>query len=175
MKKKICILLAMVIFFGLLCGCSAIMSNDPNETTLSTTESTTYEITTSIESTSESTTEQITTTASIVQTTKKQTKASTTKRITETQKQTATAKPSTSQATHCTTKDNHSIACGDMGKWFESRSEVQSYVDSVKAKYYNQYNNGEITWEDYISKAPTGYECWSCSCCGKWTGNFKYR
>ena len=86
-----------------------------------------------------------------------------------------TTKPSTSQTTHCTNKDSHSIDCGDMGKWFNSRSEVQSYVDSVTSKYYNQYNNGEITWEDYISKAPSGYECWSCSHCGKYTGNFKYR
>lgn len=70
---------------------------------------------------------------------------------------------------------NHSMGVGNIGRWFNSRSEVQSYVDSVKARYYNQYNNGEITWEEYISKAPSGYECWSCSHCGKWTGNFKYR
>lgn len=65
--------------------------------------------------------------------------------------------------------------CGSIGKWFDNRSEVQKYVDTVKSEYYSQYNNGEITWEEYISKAPTGYECWSCSHCGKWTGNFKYR
>lgn len=34
---------------------------------------------------------------------------------------------------------------------------------------------GEITFEEYNKKAPTGYESWSCSHCGKWTGNFKYR
>ena len=71
--------------------------------------------------------------------------------------------------------NQHTASVGNIGKWFNSRSEVQSYVDSVTSKYYNQYNNGEITWEDYISKAPSGYECWSCSHCGKYTGNFKYR
>lgn len=174
MKKQICILLASVMLFGLLCSCSSVNSNVPDETTFTATESTTYENTTTIENTSESTTEQITTTASIAKITEKQSKASTTKRTTETQKQTTTEKTTAATTNGCE-NGNHSMNCGNIGKWFNSRSEVQSYVDSVKARYYNQYNNGEITWEEYISKVPTGYECWSCSHCGKWTGNFKYR
>lgn len=174
MKKQICILLASVMLFGLLCSCSSVNSNVPDETTFTATESTTYENTTTIENTSESTTEQITTTVSTAKTTQEQSKVSTTKRTTELKKQTTTEKTTAAATSDCE-NGNHSMNCGNIGKWFNSRSEVQSYVDSVKARYYNQYNNGEITWEEYISKAPTGYECWSCSHCGKWTGNFKYR
>lgn len=174
MKKQICILLASVMLFGLLCSCSSVNSDVPDETTFTATESTTYENTTTIENTSESTTEQITTTASIAKTIEKQSKASTTKRTTETQKQTTTEK-TTAAATSGCENGNHSMNCGNIGKWFDNRSEVQKYVDTVKSEYYSQYNNGEITWEEYISKAPAGYECWSCSHCGKWTGNFKYR
>ncbi len=174
MKKKTCILLALVILFGLFCGCSSVISNKPDETTFTATESTTYENTTTIENTSELTTEEITIATSTTKTTEKQTKTSTTKRTTEPQKQTMTEKTTAATTSGCE-NGNHSMNCGNIGKWFNSRSEVQSYVDSVKATYYNQYNNGEITWEEYISKAPTGYECWSCSYCKKWTGNFKYR
>ncbi len=174
MKKKICILLTFVMIFSLLCGCSAAMSNDPNETTLSTTESTTYEVITSIESTSESTTEQITTTTSIVQTTKKQTKASTTKRITETQKQTTTEK-TTAAATSGCENGNHSMNCGNIGRWFNSRSEVENHWKQIDTKYFSQYESGIMSYEEYSKKSPYGYECWSCSHCGKWTGNFKYR
>ena len=32
----------------------------------------------------------------------------------------------------------------------------------------------ETAFKEYGEKSPCGYECWSCSYCGKWTGNFKY-
>ncbi len=81
----------------------------------------------------------------------------------------------TTKPTHCTTNSNHSIKCGNMGRWFNSRNELKNYVTEVGNKINSQYENGEITWEEYIKKSPCGYECWSCSYCGKWTGNFKYR
>ena len=62
-----------------------------------------------------------------------------------------------------------------MGRWFNSRSEVDNYWVQVDNDYYNQYKNGIITFEEYYKKSPYGYECWSCSYCGKWTGNFKYK
>ncbi len=77
--------------------------------------------------------------------------------------------------THCTTNSNHSMSCGNIGKWFSSKKEVERYWEQIDQKYFQQYENGQITWEEYIKKAPSGYECWSCSYCGKWTGNFKYR
>ena len=76
--------------------------------------------------------------------------------------------------THCTNNNNHSISCGNMKKWFNSRDEVDDYWVQVDNDYYKQYLDGIITFEEYHKKSPGGYECWSCSYCGKWTGNFKY-
>ena len=75
---------------------------------------------------------------------------------------------------HCTKNNNHSIKCGNMGRWFNSKDEVDAYWDKVDISYFEQYQNGIITFEEYHKKSPYGYECWSCSYCGKWTGNFKY-
>ena len=80
----------------------------------------------------------------------------------------------TKNCEHCTNNSNHSIKCGNMGRWFNSRDEVDNYWVQVDNDYYNQYKNGIITFEEYYKKSPYGYECWSCSYCGKWTGNFKY-
>lgn len=75
---------------------------------------------------------------------------------------------------HCTNNNNHSISCGNMKKWFNSRDEVDDYWVQIDNNYAKQYLNGTITFEEYNKKSPYGYECWSCSYCGKWTGNFKY-
>ena len=75
---------------------------------------------------------------------------------------------------HCTNNNNHSIKCGNMGRWFNSRDEVDNYWVQVDNNYAKQYLDGTITFEEYHKKSPGGYECWSCSYCGKWTGNFKY-
>ena len=80
----------------------------------------------------------------------------------------------TTTQTHCTNNNNHSISCGNMKKWFNSRDEVDDYWVQVDNDYYKQYLDGIITFEEYHKKSPGGYECWSCSYCGKWTGNFKY-
>ena len=80
----------------------------------------------------------------------------------------------TTSQSHCTNNNNHSISCGNMGKWFNNKDEVRAYWDEVDIGYFQQYQNGTITFEEYHKKSPYGYECWSCSYCGKWTGNFKY-
>ena len=80
----------------------------------------------------------------------------------------------TKNCEHCTNNNNHSIKCGNMGKWFNSRDEVDDYWVQIDNNYAKQYLNGTITFEEYNKKSPYGYECWSCSYCGKWTGNFKY-
>lgn len=80
----------------------------------------------------------------------------------------------TQKENHCTNNNNHSIKCGNMGRWFNSKDEVDAYWDKVDISYFEQYQNGIITFEEYHKKSPYGYECWSCSYCGKWTGNFKY-
>ena len=70
---------------------------------------------------------------------------------------------------------NHSMGVGDIGRWFNSKAELQSYVSGVIAEWREKRANGEITLEEYNKNAPTGYSGWSCANCGKWTGNFKYR
>lgn len=80
----------------------------------------------------------------------------------------------TKNCEHCTNNNNHSIKCGNMKKWFNSRDEVDNYWVQVDNDYYKQYLDGIIIFEEYHKKSPYGYECWSCSYCGKWTGNFKY-
>ena len=80
----------------------------------------------------------------------------------------------TQKENHCTNNNNHSMSCGNMGKWFNNKDEVRAYWDEVDIGYFQQYQNGTITFKEYGEKSPCGYECWSCSYCGKWTGNFKY-
>ena len=92
----------------------------------------------------------------------------------KTPKESKCTKDNIQKETHCTDNNNHSIKCGNMGRWFNSRDEVDNYWVQVDNDYYNQYKNGIITVEEYYKKSPYGYECWSCSYCGKWTGNFKY-
>ena len=78
------------------------------------------------------------------------------------------------ESSHCTNNNNHSIKCGNMGKWFSSRDEIDKYWVEIDNYYFKQYQTGKITYEEYCKKSPYGYESWSCSYCGKWTGNFKY-
>ena len=80
----------------------------------------------------------------------------------------------TKNCEHCTNNNNHSMSCGNMGKWFGSRREVDTCFSSVCNTWGTKYKNEEITWEEYTKNCPQGYECWSCSYCGKWTGNFVY-
>ena len=92
----------------------------------------------------------------------------------KTTKESKCTKDNIQKETHCTNNNNHSIKCGNMGRWFNSKDEVDAYWDKVDISYFEQYQNGIITFEEYHKKSPYGYECWSCSYCGKWTGNFKY-
>ena len=93
---------------------------------------------------------------------------------TKTPKESKCTKDNIQKETHCTNNNNHSISCGNMKKWFNSRDEVDDYWVQVDNDYYKQYLDGIITFEEYHRKSPGGYECLSCSYCGKWTGNFKY-
>lgn len=92
----------------------------------------------------------------------------------KTPKESKCTKDNIQKEKHCTNNNNHSIKCGNIGMWFGSRREVDTYFSSVCNKWGTKYKNEEITWEEYTKNCPQGYECWSCSYCGKWTGNFKY-
>ena len=80
----------------------------------------------------------------------------------------------TKNCEHCTNNNNHSIKCGNIGRWFNSRSELVAYYNSEVSKWNKKIDNEEITYDEYYKNVPSGYECWSCSYCGKWTGNLKH-
>lgn len=67
----------------------------------------------------------------------------------------------------------HTMPTGNMG-WFNSRQDLIKYYQSVVDDWNNKVDSGQISNEEYSQNVPMGYECWSCSTCGKWTGNFKY-
>ncbi len=71
--------------------------------------------------------------------------------------------------------NQHNIGVGNIGRWFDSRSALISYYNSIVAEWNRKVDNGEISREEYRKNCPAGYECWSCSHCGKWTGNYKYQ
>ena len=98
----------------------------------------------------------------------------TTKTVTTTSKITTSKKqPTTQKVSQCSNNNNHSMKCGNMGRWFDSKSDVKAYVDSVMKSWADKWESGEISDDEYFSNCPQGYECWSCGYCGKWTGNFK--
>ena len=96
------------------------------------------------------------------------------KSVTITPATTISVATTTSQS-HCTNNNNHSIKCGNIGRWFNSRSDIETYWKNQCNALAEKWDKGEISDSEYYSKSPYGYECWSCSYCGKWTGNFKYR
>ena len=150
-------------------------------TETTTTEPSSAEISTKKQAETSKTTTKHTTTTKKPTTTQKQStttrkkEKSTTKKATTTKKETTTKKkaPTTKTAT-CTGNNNHSQACGNMGRWFSSKSEVKAYVDREMKYWADLEDSGKISREEYYKKCPSGYECWSCAYCGKWTGNFKY-
>lgn len=81
----------------------------------------------------------------------------------------------TTAQTRCTNNNNHSMSCGNIGRWFNSRSDIETYWKNQCNALAEKWDKGEISDSEYYSKSPYGYECWSCSYCGKWTGSFKYR
>ena len=94
--------------------------------------------------------------------------------IQNTTKPTTTSKqPTTQKASQCSNNNNHSMKCGNMGRWFDSKSDVKAYADSVMKSWADKWESGEISDDEYFANCPQGYECWSCGYCGKWTGNFK--
>ena len=74
----------------------------------------------------------------------------------------------------CTTNDNHQCVCGNVNGWFKSRDDLVDYIQN-EIHYWSVLEDKDvISWDEYLLKAPCGYECWSCGFCGKWTGNMYY-
>lgn len=192
MKKSAILCMLVVMLVSVLVGCSVKNSevkenaetssfSASKETTLpiSTAENDTKADTTTTATTanaktinstsnkielSETTTKRkvVSTTSKPVQTTKSTTKTTTTSK-----------QPTTQKASQCSNNNNHSMKCGNMGRWFDSKSDVKAYVDSVMKSWADKWKSGEISDDEYFANCPQGYECWSCGYCGKWTGNFK--
>lgn len=56
---------------------------------------------------------------------------------------------------------------------FNSQAEVEEYWNNTLKEYSLKLDSGEIkTYEEYISVCPYGYECWTCTVCGKWLVRF---
>ena len=66
------------------------------------------------------------------------------------------------------------MPCGNVGKWYSSKDAFMSDYYAEADYWNNKLDNDEISYEEYISKVPRGYEVWQCNC-GKWTGNYKYK
>ena len=96
------------------------------------------------------------------------------KKCVTTKSSTPISTATTTTQAHCKNNNNHSMSCGNIGRWFNSRGEVEKYWEDVDNSHYKQWQEGKITVEEYYKISPYGYECWSCSYCGKWTGNFVY-
>lgn len=180
--KKVLYIIAIFSLILCLCSCSKEVEEQLLNVTSAITETTITSTTAPItEKITEATTEaEVTTTkpntttiSTSVQKTSKS-NITTTKKVTTTQKQTTTKHTTTKKeiTTNGCANGNHSMSVGDIGKWFSSRSEVQAYVQTVGNNWLNKYDKGEITRDEYIKNCPQGYKAWSCSSCGKWTGNF---
>ena len=196
MKKSVILCMVAVVLISVFVGCS-VKNNEVNEnaetSSFSASKETTLPVSTAENDTKVDTTttapttnakitsttsnkielSETTTKRKIVSTTSKpvQTTKSTTQHIT---KATPTSKqPTTQKVSQCSNNNNHSMKCGNMGRWFDSKSDVKAYVDSVMKSWADKWESGELSDDEYFANCPQGYECWSCGNCGKWTGNFK--
>ena len=200
MTKTKSIILCLVILIVIFSGCSKQETISKSELQTSTTNAIINKITAEQETSESKTTTQksdnleITvanktkpaeqksadqTTTKKFTTTQKQTttKRQTTKKVTTTQKPTThkvttTKKPTTTKC--APTKHTHTMPCGNVGKWYSSKEAFMSDYYAEADYWNNKLDNDEISYEEYISKVPRGYEVWQCSC-GKWTGNYKYK
>ncbi len=186
MKKSVILCMVAVVLVSVFVGCSVKNSevienaetssfSASKETTLpiSTAENDTKADTTTTASTPTTTTK-TTNKIELSETTTKRKVVSTTSKPVQTTKSITTSKqPTTKKARQCSNNNNHSMKCGNMGRWFDSKSDVKAYVDLVMKSWADKWESGEISDDEYFANCPQGYECWSCGYCGKWTGNFK--
>lgn len=197
MKKITGFILASVLLLTVMCGCSPEKEKTAaqSDTAISTTTTTAVTTETTEESTTASTTVQTThvpsTTQSTVHSTSRSAASTQRKRqqehkttVSTTKKPTSSSyssKPNSSSSNGNSSSGSsssgthqHSMPVGNMGRWFTSRNDLISFYQGIVDSWNQKVNSGEITEDEFASKCPRGYECWSCSSCGKWTGNFKY-
>ncbi|MFQ9065410.1 MAG: hypothetical protein ACLR5R_09885 [Eubacterium sp.] len=196
MKKSIVLCMVTVVLISSFVGCS-VKNSEVNEnaetSSFSASKETTLPISTAENDTKVDTTTTVPTTNAKIasttsnkiefnETTTKRKVVSTTSKPVQTTKSTiqhitkattTSKQPTTQKARQCSNNNNHLMKCGNMGRWFDSKSDVKAYVDSVMKSWADKWESGEISDDEYFADCPQGYECWSCGYCGKWTGNFK--
>lgn len=195
-KKKFLKALSIIISILLvmsLCACSEKAENTSVVSTTTPETTTVEETTAAVETTTEikgntdtdAVTKEAVTTKKAETESKQTTKSSTTKKASSSGSSSSSGNSSSgssssssnsgSSSTISSGTHTHSIGVGTIGRWFNSRADLEKYVTSVIQDWRNKINNGEITMDEYNKNAPNGYEAYSCSGCGMWTGNFKYR
>jgi len=177
--KRVGLIATIVIAAMLIAGCGN-SNNVDNKTTVneslavSSSVGNTENNNSEIVKENQSSTEVTTTEPTTAETSSRKETTAIQKVIQNTTKPTITSKqPTTQKASQCSNNNNHSMKCGNMGRWFDSKSDVKAYVDSVMKSWADKWESGEISDDEYFANCPQGYECWSCGYCGKWTGNFK--
>ena len=177
--KRVGLIATIVIATMLITGCEN-SNNADNKTTVneslavSSSVGNTENNNSEIVKENQSSTEVTTTEPTTAETSSRKETTAIQKVIQNTTKATTTSKqPTTQKASQCSNNNNHSMKCGNMGRWFDSKSDVKAYVDSVMKSWADKWESGEISDDEYFANCPQGYECWSCGYCGKWTGNFK--
>ena len=177
--KKVGLIATIVIAAMLIAGCGN-SNNADNKTTVneslavSSSVGNTENRNSKIVKENQSSTEVTTTEPTTAETSSRKETTAIQKVIQNTTKPTTTSKqPITQKVSQCSNNNNHSMKCGNMGRWFDSKSDVKAYVDSVMKSWADKWESGEISDDEYFANCPQGYECWSCGYCGKWTGNFK--
>ncbi|WP_294800606.1 hypothetical protein [uncultured Eubacterium sp.] len=177
--KRVGLIATIVIATMLIAGCGN-SNNADNKTTVneslavSSSVGNTENNNSEIVKENQSSTEVTTTEPTTAETSSRKETTAIQKVIQNTTKPITTSKqPTTKKVSQCSNNNNHSMKCGNMGRWFDSKSDVKAYVDSVMKSWADKWESGEISDDEYFANCPQGYECWSCGYCGKWTGNFK--
>lgn len=177
--KRVGLIATIVIATMLIAGCGN-SNNADNKTTVneslavSSSVGNTENNNSEIVKENQSSTEVTTTEPTTAETSSRKETTAIQKVIQNTTKPITTSKqPTTKKVSQCSNNNNHSMKCGNMGRWFDSKSDVKAYVDSVMKSWADKWESEEISDDEYFANCPQGYECWSCGYCGKWTGNFK--
>lgn len=71
-------------------------------------------------------------------------------------------------------KEHTHIFHSNAGVWLNSQQECEDFVDNEFSKWDEKLSNGEISYDEYTTSCPWGYETLICTC-GKRTINFSYR
>ena len=50
------------------------------------------------------------------------------------------------------------------GGWYKTSDEAIRKFQSISDQWNKKYEDGEISWDEYCRKCPTGYEIYRCTC-----------